>query len=316
MDKVGGVAVVGLDPDLSRLPRSLVAAAMRRAGAGPAGAAAAYREFGLRILEAVSADAVGVKTQVACYERFGPTGVAVLAELIREARERGMLVIQDAKRGDIGPMMTLYGEAHLGRVEIEGEAWPVFDADALTVNPLLGRDSIEPLLSICERYGKGIFCLVRTSNPGAADVQARLLADGRSVSELLASFVTDCAEAGRERGDRAGYSAVGAVVAANLTSREEAEYLRQVLRRSIVLAPGYGAQGGTAEAAAPLFDAAGGGLLVAASRSLLYAYQDPEYRELGEERYAAACGAALAGMNRELARVRPGGVPGAFRPRG
>ncbi|MDI9499025.1 MAG: orotidine-5'-phosphate decarboxylase [Bacillota bacterium] len=276
--------VLGLDPDISRLPSGLRAAA----AAGPEAAGRVILDYNLALLDAVE-DLVGfVKPQVACYERHGPAGMEALAATIRAARERGFLVIADGKRNDIGSSSAAYAAAWLG-----GES--DFDADALTVNGYLGRDGISPFVAACVARGRGIFVLVRTSNPSATELQDLELADGRRVYEAMGDLV---AAWNAPLVDDSRYGPVGAVVGA--TWPEQAQKLRLRLPGSLILVPGYGAQGATADDCAASFDARGEGALVNASRSLMYAWQ----KEGRETDFAAATRDEALGMRDALRRAR------------
>ncbi len=266
--------VVGLDPVLEQLPDEL------QEDAPPE----AFARFCRGIVEAVAPVAVGVKPQSAFFEALGPDGVAAYAEVCDYARAAGLIVIADAKRGDIGSTARAYATAFL---ESRGEAPPL--ADAVTVNPYMGRDSVEPFLAAARREGAGVFCLVKTSNPGGGEVQDAELADGTPVWQHVARLV-------REWGDdivgECGLSAVGAVVGATYP-REVAE-ARRLLPRSVLLLPGVGAQGGRPDDLKPAFAAGPASALVAASRSVIYAYR----RDGGDWR--AAAGAAAAELAREV----------------
>ncbi|MBI2570369.1 MAG: orotidine-5'-phosphate decarboxylase [Candidatus Schekmanbacteria bacterium] len=298
---LGSVAVLGLDPDLRLMPPDLLRRARDRSGDLQELAAWAFRELGLALIDAAADLAVAVKAQAACYERYGAAGMAALADTVAYARAAGMLAIVDGKRGDIAETMAAYGDAYLGEAAWEGlEARP-FDADAMTISPYLGGDVVAPLLGLCASRGKGLFCLVRTSNPSAADLQRLQLADGSTVAEAVADLVS-ALNAGVPRPAASRFGPVGAVVAANLADSDEAGRLRRRLDSALILAPGFGAQGGSAEQVRPLFCEHGAGLLVTASRSLIYAYRRPE---LAGFEPAAACRHALTEMNRDLARVWP-----------
>jgi orotidine-5'-phosphate decarboxylase len=248
---LGAPTCVGLDPVLEKLPTSM------RSGDPIAG----IEEFCRGVLGAVAGVCPIVKLQSACFERYGGAGVGCLERLIAEARGLGLLVLLDAKRGDIGISAEHYAHAGLGTDEAPR-------ADAMTVSGYLGADAVEPFI----RPGRGVFVLVRTSNPGSDGVQSVKLADGRTVAEMMADQV---AALGSARLGRHGYSDVGAVVGA--TKAEDGRALRARMPKQIFLAPGYGAQGGTADDIRALVDGrpeCGGGVLVTASRSVIYAF-DP-----------------------------------------
>lgn len=285
--------VVGLDPDPARLwPRAYELA--DRAGDEVGGSAASRAASAVAahcalVVEAVADDAVAVKPQVACFERLGSPGWAALAETVHRARERGLLVLADAKRGDVDVTAAAYAQAYLGATstpygEVEG-----IGADAVTVNPLLGADSLEPLVRAAREHGAGIFALVRTSNRGAADVQDRRLESGQTVSELLAELVR---ELGLEGVGRAGLSDVGAVVGA--TAPERLARLRGLMPQTVFLLPGVGAQGGRVEELGAARGVHPASALISASRSIVAAGM-----EHGGDPAAAARGQAA--RLRELA---------------
>lgn len=244
----GAPVCVGLDPVFEKLPATLRGAGDR---------VNAIREYCAGVIGAIAGVCPVVKFQSACFERYGAAGVGVLNESIAGARGRGMLVILDAKRGDIGISAEHYAAA----------AFDEAGADALTVSGYLGRDSLEPL----GRAGRGLFVLVRTSNPGSDAIQSVKLADGRTVAELMADEV---AALGASRVGRHGYNEIGAVVGA--TKAADGRALRARMARQVFLVPGYGAQGGTADDIRALLDGrpeCGGGVLVTASRSVIYAFE-------------------------------------------
>jgi orotidine-5'-phosphate decarboxylase len=220
------------------------------------------------LIDAVGEQCVAVKPQVACFERLGAPGWAALSDVIARAQENDLLVIADAKRGDIDVTAAAYAQAYFGETPTPYGPVAGFGADALTVNPLLGADSLAPLVSQAREHGGGLFVLVRTSNPGAADVQGLSLAGGGTVSERLAAIV---AEAGADGVGDAGLSDVGAVVGA--TAPESIETLREQMPHAIFLLPGVGAQGGTVEALAPAFVPGPAGGLIAASRGIVFAHE-------------------------------------------
>ncbi|HXO40832.1 MAG TPA: orotidine-5'-phosphate decarboxylase [Thermoanaerobaculia bacterium] len=271
--------VVGLDPRLETMPRFLVdeAAALPRDEA----AYAILAGFGRAVVDAVAEHVPAVKVQSAFYELLGVPGLRALLETVRAARAAGLLVILDAKRGDIASTAAAYAEALLGELDWRGEARPTFGADAATVSPYLGGDSLEPWVDVCRRHGKGIFVLARTSNQGSADLQGLPLAGGGTVDERVASMVD---RLGEGLVGATGYSSVGAVVGATFPA--DAARLRQLMPRAIFLLPGYGAQGGGVEGLAACFDRDGLGAVVSASRSVTYpqgaeaAASADAYREL------------------------------------
>jgi orotidine-5'-phosphate decarboxylase len=283
VDRLASPTCVGIDPVLARLPESV-----RPGDESAASAAQAIGAFTMGVLDAVADFVPCVKFQSACFERYGQAGVGVREACIAAARQRGLQVILDAKRGDIGISAEHYAAAVFGddpdRAQADRPHW-------LTINAYLGEDGIRPFL----REGRGAFALVRTSNPGGDAVQARRLADGRTVAESVAELV---ASLGDEFIGAGGYSSLGAVVAA--TRAEDAARLRRLMPRQIFLVPGYGAQGGGVEDVLPCFDADGRGAIITASRSVIYAFDDGagEWRSRiaeAAERFADELGRA-AGM--------------------
>ncbi|HDY69632.1 MAG TPA: orotidine-5'-phosphate decarboxylase [Actinobacteria bacterium] len=280
---------VGLDPRLDHMPPSLLARYAQEQGEenGRREIGACLEEFGAAIIEAVAPEVVAIKLQLACFEQYGPPGIRAFQRLCRRAAGAGLLVIADAKRGDIGISAQAYSAAFIGRPDgLDGKI-DGYGADAMTVNPLFGSDGIEPFLDDCRSYGRGIFVLVRTSNPGAAEIQDLQVDGSGSVYQHIAGLVAGWG--GRLRGD-GGYSSVGAVIGAN--GGGAISGLRELLPRVFFLMPGYGAQGAGTDDVAPAFDSRGLGALITASRSIIYAGSGDDY--------AAAAAAAAAGMREEL----------------
>lgn len=284
----GTPLVVGIDPALPELPAELLAEAKRRYGGGARGRAAAVSEFSLRIIAAVADLVPAVKPQAAYFEQLGGPGWSALAKVIAVAKRRGLIVILDAKRGDIGSTAVAYAAACLGR---EG-----LDADAVTVNPLFGLDGLAPFLEYAAA-GKGLFALVRTSNPGGREVQDFGAAEtGRRFSEHLAALVDRW---GRPYRGSGGYSSLGAVVAG--TEPGEAERLRELMPATPFLVPGYGAQGGGAAEARPCFDARGQGAVVNSARGIIFAYRREGYRDrFLPDQFAEAAREATRAARRDL----------------
>jgi orotidine-5'-phosphate decarboxylase len=250
--------VVGLDPDLARLPKEVLAGPS--SGDPRVDTAQAIRDFNEAVIEQIAPYACAVKPQIAYYEACGAPGIQAFEDTIQMAHDAGLLVISDIKRGDIGSTAKAYAAAHL-LAPVAG--------DAITVNPYLGTDSIQPFLDACGTTGSGLFALVRTSNPSAGEIQD-LCVDGKPVHEHVAQLVTRWGEGLR---GSCGYSSVGAVVGA--TAPAELAKLRALLPQTWLLIPGVGAQGGSAADVAPAFDAKGLGAVVNSSRGILYAFGDP-----------------------------------------
>jgi orotidine-5'-phosphate decarboxylase len=279
--------VLGIDPDPQRLwPRALEIVGQSPASddGGPAALAArAVVAHGRLLLEAAGEHCVGIKPQLACFERLGAPGWAALAELVADARERGLVVIADAKRGDIDVTATAYGQAFFTGTATPFGDVPGLGADLLTASPLLGRDSIAALLTEARAAGGGLLLLTRTSNPGADDVQGLRLGDGRTVSEAIAALVH---EHGRAGVGASGLSDVGAVTGA--TAPGHLDRLRELMPNAVMLLPGLGPQGGDGRALAPAFAPGPAGGLVPVSRGIAYAYErdggDPAVAARGEAR--------------------------------
>jgi orotidine-5'-phosphate decarboxylase len=280
--------VLGIDPDPQRLwPQALELAdsgGRRRGETGAAERAARAVAAHCRLLlEAAGDECVAVKPQVACFERLGAPGWAALGEVIGDARERGLIVIADAKRGDIDISATAYGQAFFGSTPTPFGEVPGLGADALTASPLLGRDSLAPLVDAARARGGGLLVLTRTSNPGAADIQDRELASGEAVSDLIARIVD---ELGRPGIGRSSLGDVGAVTGA--TAGEHLERLRSKMPAAVMLLPGIGPQGGSGRGLAPAFLPGPAGGLVSASRAIVYAHDldggDPATRARHEAR--------------------------------
>ncbi|MEM6561631.1 MAG: orotidine-5'-phosphate decarboxylase [Planctomycetota bacterium] len=281
------VVCVGIDPNYFRLPDAVVPG--ERNANDAASVVDAFFAFTLGVLDAVAEYAAAVKFQSAYFEQYHAEGVEAYFSLIHEAKSRGLIVIGDAKRGDIGATSEAYAAAHLAPLAGEDVETP----DALTVNPMLGLDTIEPFVDTAADEDKGLFVLVRTSNPGSAALQDVNLADGRTWSEALADQLAEVADRPALRG-RCGWSALGAVVGA--TQPEQMTSLRRRLPKSPLLLPGYGAQGATAEMTRAAFEN-NAPALVSASRSVLYADGDGDW----QQNIATAAKAMRDDLHRTLA---------------
>lgn len=267
--ETGNPTVLGLDPLLDYVPDSIRSHFKKQCDDPELAAGLALYEFNKRLIDSVAGTIPAVKPQIAYYEKYGPHGLAALRQTISYARKAGMLVIADGKRNDIGSTAEAYASAWLGETNLpDGTAAAMNDADALTVNGYLGFDGIKPFVEVCDARGRGIFILVRTSNPSAGDLQDLVLHDGRKVYEAMAEKV---AEWGMGLVGESGYSSVGAVVGA--TWPLQASRLRKLMPHALILVPGYGAQGATADDAAHNFGSDGGGAIVNASRSLMLAWK-------------------------------------------
>lgn len=294
--KCNNPTVVGLDPKLEYVPAAIREKAFREHGVGFEGAAAAIASFNKKLIDAVCGIVPAVKPQLAYYEMYGIEGLKAFYETCSYAKSKGMLVIADGKRNDIGSTAEAYSAAFLGRTEIGDGKFTAFDADALTVNPYLGADGIKPFTDSCEKYGKGIFVLVKTSNKSSVQFQDLTLMDGRHVYEKVAELVDDLGSAAI---GETGYSSVGAVVGA--TWPEQAKALREIMKRAYILVPGYGAQGGTAKDIVNSFNADGLGAIVNASRSIMCAWKSDKWSEkYGEDEFDLAARAEAIRMRDDI----------------
>ncbi|MBQ7744226.1 MAG: orotidine-5'-phosphate decarboxylase [Ruminococcus sp.] len=260
--------VAGLDPKLDYVPQSIKSACFEKYGKTLEGAAAALLEFNKAIIDEIYDIVPAIKPQAAYYEMYGWQGVKALADTIAYAQSKGMFVMTDGKRNDIGTTMEAYAAAHLGTTAVDGEEISAFGADALTVNGYLGTDGIKPLCEICKKGDKGIFVLVKTSNPSSGELQDMKLENGATVYEQMGRM---CESWGEELPGKYGYSGVGAVVGA--TYPDQLLEMRQKAPHTFFLVPGYGAQGGGAQDAKNAFDKNGLGAIINSSRGIMCAWK-------------------------------------------
>jgi orotidine-5'-phosphate decarboxylase len=268
--RCGNPVVVGIDPRYEQLPAVLLAERPTYAQQ-----ADAYRQFGIGIIDAVAGRVPAVKPQMAFFEALGPAGMVALADIVQHARRSELLVILDGKRNDIGSTATAYAEAYLG----DESPW---QADALTVSPYLGDDSLTPFDQLARQRNAGLFVLVKTSNPGGRMLQD-LQADGRTVYRRVAEWVESRAA---ETATECGYGAMGAVVGA--TYPEQLQELRAAMPHTWFLVPGFGAQGGQAADVAAAFDSRGLGAIINSSRAIIFAYERPEFAAASSWQQAVA----------------------------
>ena len=297
----GSPICVGIDPIFDMLPDAVAGAPEDRDANDYEAVIDSIYAFTTRVLKVIAPHVPCVKFQSAHFEKYLWDGVEAYYELVQEATERGLLVIGDVKRGDIGSTAAAYAAGHLAdppSVEPDGVVVP----DAITVNPMLGLDTLEPFVQAARDCGKGLFVLVRTSNPGSAQLQDARLEDGRTWSEALADALRGLA-AGEGLVGNAGYSSVGAVVGA--TQPHTMRSLRQRLPQSYFLLPGYGAQGATADMTREAFQG-GQGALVSASRSILYAHREAKYAQRFGDNWERCVEQAVLDMRDELHRVLAG----------
>jgi len=289
--------VMGLDPKLEYIPISIRLKNLELYGNTFKAASESIFEFNRKLMDAVVDIVPAIKPQLAYYEMYGCDGLRALSRTIEYAKEKGFVVIADGKRNDIGTTSGAYSSAFLGKTTMEkGEAFHVFDADALTVNGYLGIDGVNPMLEDCKSFNKGIFVLVKTSNPSSVQIQDMVLQDGRTVYELMADLVTKW---GEDFIGEHGYSSIGAVVGA--TWPEQLKSLRSRMSAAYFLVPGYGAQGGGAKDVAAAFDKNGLGAVINASRSLMCAYRlDKWKKDFSIEEFDLACHEEAIRMRDEL----------------
>ena len=294
--KLNAPIVVGLDPTLNFVPKFLLDKAINEKGETLEAATDAVFEFNKKIVDAVYDLIPAVKPQIAMYEQFGIPGLMAYKKTLDYCHEKGLLVIGDAKRGDIGSTSTAYAIGHLGKVKIGSTEIAPIDADFLTINPYMGSDSVVPFVEECKKNDKGLFILVKTSNPSSGEFQDQKVGE-KAVYELVGKKVD---EWGLDT-VKEGYSDVGAVVGA--TYPEMGKVLREIMPKAYILVPGYGAQGGTAAELKPFFNKDGLGAIVNSSRGIIAAYKQEKYAEFGAESFAEAARAAVIDMKNDIASI-------------
>ena len=287
---------VGLDPMLNYIPEHILKKSYSEFGETLEGAADAIWQFNKEIVDHTYDLIPSVKPQIAMYEQFGIEGLKSYQKTVDYCQEKGLLVIGDAKRGDIGSTSAAYATGHLGKVQVGGKTYSGFHTDFLTVNPYLGTDGVKPFVDVCNSEDKGLFVLVKTSNPSSGEFQDRLI-DGRPLYELVAEKVVEWGDTCMD-GD---YSNVGAVVGA--TYPEMSRILRKLMPRTYFLVPGYGAQGGTAADLAHCFNEDGLGAVVNSSRGIIAAYRQEKYKQFGPEHFAEASRQAVIDMVADINSV-------------
>lgn len=286
--------VAGLDPKLDYVPEYLREKAFAKYGETLKGAAKALWWFNKGLIDALWDIVPAVKPQAAYYEMYGYAGMKTLYKTQEYARSKGLFVITDAKRNDIGSTMEAYAAAHLGRIRVGSEEIEPFLSDALTVNGYLGSDCIKPVIKVCKEYDKGMFVLAKTSNPSSGELQDLKIGD-RTVYEVMGDM---CEEWGKDIEGKYGYSGVGIVAGA--TYPEQLDILRKRLRHTFFLIPGYGAQGASAKDISAAFDGNGLGGIVNSSRGIMCAYQK---EKCGEKQFAAAARREAIRMRDEIMGV-------------
>ena len=287
--KTGAPIVVGLDPMLKYIPEHIQKKAFVEFGETLEGAAEAIWQFNKEIVDKTYDLIPAVKPQIAMYEQFGIPGLVAFKKTVDYCKSKGLVVIGDIKRGDIGSTSSAYAVGHIGKVQVGSKTYAPFDEDFVTVNPYLGSDGVNPFIDVCKEEKKGLFILVKTSNPSSGEFQDQMI-DGRPLYELVGEKVAqwgeDC------MGDE--YSYIGAVVGA--TYPEMGKVLRKVMPKSYILVPGYGAQGGKGKDLVHFFNEDGLGAIVISSRGIIAAYKQEKYANYGEEAFADASRAAVEDM--------------------
>jgi len=285
--------VVGLDPMLAYIPEEVKAKAYREFGETLEGAAEAIWQFNKAIVDHTYDLIPSVKPQIAMYEQFGIPGLIAFKKTVDYCKEKGLVVIGDIKRGDIGSTSAAYADGHLGCVKVGSKEYVPFGEDFATVNPYLGSDGVQPFIDVCKKEEKGLFILVKTSNPSSGEFQDRLV-DGRPLYELVGEQVAKWGEShmGSE------YSYIGAVVGA--TYPKMGKILRDIMPKAYILVPGYGAQGGQGKDLVHFFNEDGLGAIVNSSRGIIAAYKQEQYAKFGASNYAEAARAAVEDMVQDI----------------
>lgn len=294
--ETGAPIVVGLDPMLKFVPEHIKKKAFAEHGETLEGAAAAIWEYNKEIIDHIYDLVPAVKPQIAMYEQFGIPGLMIFHKTVEYCKQKGLIVIGDIKRGDIGSTSEAYAVGHLGKVNVGSHSYYGFDEDFATVNPYLGSDGVKPFIKICQEEKKGLFILVKTSNPSSGEFQDRLLKDTDKplyelVGEQVAKWGEECM--GND------YSYIGAVVGA--TYPEQGRILRKIMPKAFILVPGYGAQGGKGADLVHFFNEDGLGAIVNSSRGIIAAYQQEAYASYGPEHFGEASRAAVEAMRADIA---------------
>ncbi len=289
IQKTGAPIVVGLDPMLDYIPEQLKKRAYTELGETLEGAAEAVWQFNKEIIDKTYDLIPAVKPQIAMYEQFGVPGIIAFKKTVDYCRKKELIVIGDIKRGDIGSTSTAYAVGHIGRVKVGNQEYTPFNEDFITVNPYLGSDGVNPFIDVCKEEKKGLFILVKTSNPSSGEFQDKLI-DGRPLYELVGEKVSQWGE--QCMGD--DYSYIGAVVGA--TYPEMGKALRKIMPKTYILVPGYGAQGGSGKDLVHFFNEDGLGAIVNSSRGIIAAYKQEAYKKFGTENFGDASRAAVEDM--------------------
>ena len=290
IQKTGAPIVVGLDPMLNYIPEHIQKKAFAEYGETLEGAAEAIWQFNKEIVDKTYDLIPAVKPQIAMYEQFGIEGLKAYKKTIDYCKSKDLVVIGDIKRGDIGSTSAAYAVGHLGKVQVGSKCYVPFDEDFATVNPYLGSDGVKPFIEVCKEENKGLFILVKTSNPSSGEFQDQLV-NGRPLYELVGEKV---AQWGEEHVGQSGYSYIGAVVGA--TYPEMGAVLRKLMPKTFILVPGYGAQGGKGKELVNFFNEDGLGAIVNSSRGIIAAYKQEKYAKFGAENFGDASRAAVEDM--------------------
>ena len=293
IQKTKAPIVVGLDPMLSYIPEHIQKKAFEEYGETLEGAAEAIWQFNKEIVDKTYDLIPAVKPQIAMYEQFGIEGLKAYKKTIDYCKSKDLVVIGDIKRGDIGSTSAAYAVGHLGKIQVGSKCYVPFDEDFATVNPYLGSDGVKPFIEVCQEEGKGIFVLVKPSNPSSGEFQDQLV-DGRPLYELVGEKVAQWGE--EHMGDT--YSYVGAVVGA--TYPEMGAVLRKLMPKTFILVPGYGAQGGQGKDLVNFFNEDGLGAIVNSSRGIIAAYKQEKYASFGPENFGDASRAAVEDMAADI----------------
>ncbi len=293
IQKTNAPIVVGLDPMLQYIPSHIMKAAIEAYGETLEAAGEAIWQYNKGIVDAVYDLIPAVKPQIAMYEQFGIPGLVAFKKTVDYCKEKGLVVIGDVKRGDIGSTSAAYATAHLGKVTIGSKSYVPFAEDFATVNPYLGSDGVKPFVDVCKEEKKGIFVLVKTSNPSSGEFQDQIV-NGKPLYEMVGAKVAEWGEACM--GD--SYSYVGAVVGA--TYPEQGKILREIMPKAYILVPGYGAQGGKGKDLVHFFNKDGLGAIVNSSRGIIAAYKNEQYAKFGEAAYADASRQAVIDMIEDI----------------
>ena len=299
IQKTNAPIVVGLDPMMKFVPEHIQKKAFAEYGETLEGAAEAIWQYNKGIVDCIYDLIPAVKPQIAMYEQFGIPGLIAFKKTVDYCKEKDLVVIGDIKRGDIGSTSEAYAVGHLGKVQVGSNSYYGFDEDFATVNPYLGSDGVKPFIKVCKEENKGLFILVKTSNPSSGEFQDRKISDAeeRALYEVVGEQVAKWGE--EHMGE--SYSYIGAVVGA--TYPEQGKILRKVMPKSYILVPGYGAQGGKGADLVHFFNEDGLGAIVNSSRGIIAAYQQEKYAQYGEAGYADAARAAVIDMREDIAQA-------------